>query len=334
MSRRSQWSLLLAVVVLLTGSCAQAPARSAGTGSAPTSAAHNDTTTPFNLVSLPALIAHEYDAGPLRVDHLVADEVASRRYHVTYRSGSLDVSGQLSLPKRQGRFPLVVIAHGYEPPAGYRSGVALAREQSHLAARGYAVLLTDYRNHADSDRERGAAPVAAPLGYPEDVVNAVLAVRRAGLDSVDTSRVAVLGRSMGGGVALAAVAARPDLVDALVLSSPVSSSAVDNLERWVVPGGRLDDRVRAAYGTPQSNPAFWREASVRGYLDRVDVPVQVHHGTADTVTPVEWSRTTVDALRAAGQSVELFEYPGEGHRVDEAWGTMARRITGFLDEHV
>ena len=73
MFRRSQWSLFLAVVVLLTGSCAQTPARSAATGSAPSSAAHNDTTTPFNLSSLPALIAHEYDAGPLRVDHLVAE---------------------------------------------------------------------------------------------------------------------------------------------------------------------------------------------------------------------------------------------------------------------
>lgn len=328
------WSLVLAVVLLLTGACALGPARSGGTdGTAMVSAAHNDTSTPFNLVSLPALIAHEYDAGPLRVGHLVADEGASRRYQVTYRSGRLDVSGQLSLPAGEGSFPLVVLAHGYEPPSTYRSGATLAREQSHLAAHGYAVLLTDYRNHAGSDRE-GAGPVAAPLGYPEDVVNAVLAVRRAGLPSIDSSRVALLGRSMGGGVALAAAAARPGLVDAVVLSSPVSSSAVDNFERWVTPGGDLDGRVRASYGGPRSNPAFWREASVRGYLDRVDLPVQVHHGTADTVTPVEWSRTTVDALRAAGQAVEYFEYPGEDHRVDEAWGTMARRITDFLDQHL
>ncbi len=330
MLRRSQWSLLLAVVALVTGGCATAPARSADKAVA---AAHNDTTTPFNLVSMPALIAHRYDAGPLRRGRLVAEEVSSRRYHVTYRSGSLDVSGQLSLPRRAGRFPLVVLAHGYEPPAGYRSGVALAREQSFLAARGYAVLLTDYRNHADSDRE-GAEPVPAPLGYPEDVVNAVLAVRGARLPSVDTSRVAVLGRSMGGGVALAAVAARPDLVDALVLYSPVSSSAVDNYLRWVTPGGDLDDRVRSTYGTPDGNPGFWREASVRGYLDRVDVPVQVHHGTADAVTPVAWSRATVAALREAGQAVELYEYPGEGHRFDRAWATMARRVVRFLDRHV
>lgn len=328
MLRRSQWSLLLALVVLLTGACAQVPARSAAAA-----AAHNDTTTPFNLVSLPALIGHEYDAGPLRIGRLLADDASSRRYRVTYRSGSLEISGQLTLPRREGRAPLVVLAHGYEQPARYRSGVALAREQSHLAAHGYAVLLTDYRNHAGSDRD-GADPVAAPLGYPEDVVNAVLAARRSGLAAVDTTRVALLGRSMGGGVALAAAAARPALVDAVVLSSPVSSSAVDNFHRWVTPGSPLDTRVRATYGAPEDDPGFWQEASVRGYLHRVEVPVSVHHGTADTVTPVGWSRATVAALREAGQSVEYFEYPGEGHRLDEAWATMARRTTEFLDRHL
>ncbi|HEU4512402.1 MAG TPA: alpha/beta fold hydrolase [Nocardioidaceae bacterium] len=334
--RRFQWSLLLVAVLLLTTSCATSAATSAVSdrGSVPSSsvaAAHNDTTTPFNLVSLPALVEHEYDAGPLRVDHLVADELASRRFHVTYRSGPLTVSGQLSVPRRPGRLPLVVLAHGYESPGTYRSGVALAREQAFLAARGYVVLLTDYRNHADSDRE-GTEPVAEPLGYPEDVVNAVLAARR--LPFVDTGRVAVVGRSMGGGVALAAVAARPELVDALVLYSPVSSDAVDNYRRWVAGRPDLEGRVRATYGTPGENPRFWRRASVRNYVGRVDVPVQVHHGTADEVCPVSWSRETVTALREAGQTVEYFEYPGEGHRLDAGWSTMARRIAGFLDRHV
>lgn len=116
-----------------------------------------------------------------------------------------------------------------------------------------------------------------------------------------------------------------------MLSSPVSSSAVDSFHRWVVPGSDLDARVRATYGGPEENPGFWWEASVRGHLDRVDLPVQVHHGTADSVTPPAWSRATVAALRAAGKSVESFEYAGEVHRLDAARGTMARRMTGFLD---
>lgn len=296
-------------------------------------AAHNDTSTPFNLVSMPALIRHEYDGRGLEIGRLLAAEVSSNRYHVTYRSGSLTISGQLTVPRRAGRFPLVVLAHGYEAPVTYRSGAALSREQAHLSARGYVVLLTDYRSYGDSDRD-SAEPVAAPLGYPEDLVNAVLAVRRSHLPFVDGSRVGALGRSMGGGVALQAVAARPRLFDALVLYAPVSSLASDNYQRWVAGKGDLDARVLSTYGAPQDNPRFWQEASVRSYLRRVDAPVQVHHGLADTVCPVAWSRATVEALRRAGQSVEYFEYPGERHRFDESWPVMATRIADFLDDNV
>lgn len=320
---------------MVTTACAAAPSQLAVHLRAETaaSAAHNDTSTPFNLVSLPALIEHEYDGRDFRVDHVVAEELASTRYHVSYHSGDLEISGQLSVPRRRGKHPLVVLAHGYERPATYRSGVALAREAAYLVALGYVVLLPDYRNHAASDRD-SAEPVARPLGYTEDLVNAVLAIRRARLPYVDVDRVGLLGRSMGGGVALNAAEARPDLFDALVLYSPVSSSAADNYQRWVAGSGALDDRVLAAYGSPGDNPGFWREASARGYLNRVDVPVQVHHGVADPVCPVSWSRVTVAALRRAGQSVEYFEYPGEDHRFDQGWPAMVERVAGFLDDHV
>lgn len=335
MSRRPQWSLLLVALLLTVGGCATPGATAARTRPevVPAAGAHNDTSTPFNLVSLPGLIAHDFDGRSLKVEHLVENGLSSRTYHVTYRSGALRISGRLSVPRRAGRSPLVVLAHGYEAPRTYRSGAALAREEAMLSARGFVVLLPDFRGHAGSDHD-SPEPVSEPLGYPEDLVNAILAVRRADLSYVDASRVAVVGRSMGGGVALSAVAARPDLVDALVLYAPVSSSAADNYERWVAGSGDLEDRVLATYGSPSGNPLFWQEASVRNYLDRVDVPVQVHHGLADAVCPAAWSRATVAALRREGQTVEYYDYPGEGHRFQAAWPKMAHRMAEFLDENL
>jgi uncharacterized protein len=96
----------------------------------------------------------------------------------------------------------------------------------------------------------------------------------------------------------------------------------------------LDRKVRAAYGRPVENPAFWSRASARRFAHRIDVPVQVRHGTADEVCPVRWSRATVAALRRAGQNVEYHRYPGEGHRFDDAWPVMIDRVVRFLDDHV
>jgi dipeptidyl aminopeptidase/acylaminoacyl peptidase len=295
--------------------------------------AHNDTSTPFNFVSIPALRAHHFDGRDLRLDRVLLRTLALTRYAVSYRSGPLRITGVLDVPTRAGRHPLVVLAHGWTDPADYTSGSMLERERSLLAENGFAALQIDYRNHAGSSRER-VGVVAHPLGYPEDLVNAVRAVRRAGLPFVDAARVGLFGRSMGGGVVLNALAARPDLADAAFLYAPVSSSAADSYRRWVRDEPALDARVQAAYGTPASRPRLWREASARTYLADVDVPVLIAHGTADATCPVGWSRATAAALMAGGGDVELVEYPGEGHRFDEAWPAMMHRAVTFLRAHL
>ena len=291
--------------------------------------AHNDTSTPFNLVSGPALTAHRYDGRGLRITDTIARQLAFTRYAVSYRSGRLIVTGVMVVPNRSGRHPVVVIAHGYGDPAHYTTGSMLEREQAALAENGFVAFQIDYRNYAGSTRE-STAPVARPLGYPADLVNAVTALKKAHLSFTDTTRIGLFGRSMGGGVVLNALVARPHLAKAAVLYSPVSSLAADNYRRWVADDPTLRARVVNAFGTPRSRPAFWRQASSRTYLDRVAVPIQINHGTADPVCPVRWSQATTRALRAAGKDVTLYEYPGEDHRFDRSWAKFMHRAVTFL----
>ena len=286
--------------------------------------AHNDTSTPFNLVSLPALIRHRYDGRGLRLTRVLARELAFTRYAVSYRSARLTVTGVMNVPNRPGRHPLVVIAHGWADPATYTSGSMLEREQAVLAANGFVAFQIDYRNYARSTRE-AATPVAHPLGYPEDLVNAVLAVRRARLSFVDTARIGLFGRSMGGGVVLDALVARPHLVRAAVLYAPVSAGAADDYERWVVPDPALRSRVTSAYGTPATPPRLWRQASSRAYLDRVAVPLQIHHGTADRMCPRALERGHDAGPARQRRRRHALRVPGEGHRFDRAWPKFMHR---------
>jgi len=290
----------------------------------PTLAAHNDTSTPFNLVHLPRVVRTSYDGRGLTM-RPVARDSGVVHHAVSYNGAGLRITGTLTRPDRGGRFPLVVLAHGYHQPSAYDPLKVSRRERVFLARRGFVVLQPDYRNHGGSTREDDRV-VAKPRGYPEDVLNAVRAVRRANLSFVRRGRVHLFGRSMGGGVALQAAVARPAWFRSLVLSSPVSSRAADSFRRWADPGTPLRRKVVAAYGLPRDDPALWNKASVRRYLHRLHVPVHVHHGTEDDVCPVAWSRRTARAVRRAGGRARVHAYEGAEHTFHGAdWRRMMRR---------
>lgn len=293
-------------------------------------AAHNDTSTPFNLVSMPALLHHRYDGRRMRV-RKVGSQPGVVDYALRYRSDSLAITGTMTVPDSPGRHPVVLLAHGYVRPAQYRSRRYAQRIRFYLARRGYVVVQPDYRNYGGSTQESDAF-VPRPRGYPEDLINAVIALRRAKLPFVRRGPVHLFGRSMGGGAALQALATRPRLFRSAVLSSPLSSRAADTFHRWVEPGTPLFDRVVAGYGRPHDAPDFWRDASVRRWFRRVQVPVLIHHGTADDVCPVRWSRRTAEALRRDGAGAQLRVYRGQGHRfIGSAWGQMMARTVRVYD---
>ena len=299
----------------------------------PLAGAHDDTTTPFNLVDLPALIRHRYDGHALRRTRVLDRSATAERWAVTYRGDGLRLTGTLARPRTPGRHPVVVALHGWIRSDRYVRGAGLLREEARLLSQGFTVLHPDYRNFGGSDRGTGRA-VAHPVGYPADVLNAVVALRRARVPGVDTSRIALLGRSMGGGVAMQAAVARPSWFAAVVLYSPVSSDAAADYDRWVVPNRALRQRVQRAYGTPESRPDRWQRASVATYLSRITAPVRIHHGTADPVCPERWSVATAGLLRAAGDDVRLRTYAGEQHRFDRQWPVFMGRVSRFLRDRL
>ena len=336
---RTAATLLLLCAALVTG-CSSAAEE---TPSAERSTAGPSATSPVSAdilpsaasrVSLPALMAQEYDGRALRLGRVLARTGAYVRHAVTYRSGDLRISGIMNIPRGRGPFPVLVLLHGYIDPAVYVTGQGLMREQDYLAREGYAVLHTDYRNHAGSDDDP-AAEVRMRLGYTEDTVNAVLAIRRSGIARLDGERVGLVSRSMGGGVTYNTLVAQPGLVDAAVVFAPVSSRTQDNFNRWIR-GERseLAARIVERHGSPEGNPRFWREVSPRTYFDRISEPVLIHHGTSDDSCPIGWTRASFRALQDAGVDATLRVYDGEEHAFGPQWPLSMRRTVAFLDRHL
>jgi dipeptidyl aminopeptidase/acylaminoacyl peptidase len=286
-------------------------------------------------ISVQALIEKKYDGRALKRGRQIGATNAYKRYLITYRGDGERISGVMNVPDGKGPFPVLVLNHGYIDTRSYAPGQGMAREHDYLARRGFVVLHIDYRGHASSTNDKNV-DYELRLPYAVDAINAVKAVKSSKLKFLDGDRVGMLGRSMGGGVTLTALAAQPGLVDAAVIYASVSSLAADN---WKQFSSDAEDqgtnrRIARTYGLPDESPKFWRAASARPYLDRVTEPIMVHHGLQDDTCPIDWSRATVRALRAADKDVTYLSYRGEGHRFEGQWQRSIERTADFFDREL
>jgi dipeptidyl aminopeptidase/acylaminoacyl peptidase len=300
----------------------------------PTASRGTSTETP-QPVSLPAYFDRTFSAGDLRLGRVREQTAAYTSYAASYRSQDLRVTGVLNVPRGRGPFPAVVLAHGYIDPAIYVSGQGMTRERGVLASRGYLAFHVDYRGHAGSDDDPATAR-RLRLDYAVDVVNAVQALRTSRRVSVDDDRIALFGRSMGGGVVYKALEMAPGLVGAASVWAPVSSLEAENFDRWIRddPGRTgLSTYVERRYGLPgrPGSARFWREISARTYFDRITEPLLLVQGGSDDTCPPGWARASYRALRRAGVPARLAWYPEEEHAFGPRFLDAMDRTIGFFD---
>lgn len=289
--------------------------------------------SPSEPVSLTALMEKKYDGRDFTFGKILEKNKDYTRYFITYKSGALTISGIANIPSGDGPFPVLILNHGYIDPSIYTNGRGLKREQDYLARRGYAVFHSDYRNHAQSDQDPDNE-LNFRLGYTEDVINLIYALREAKFTNLDTERVGMLGHSMGGGVTLNTLVVKPELVQAAVLFAPVSANYERNYERWTKRDSETGKQIIERYGTPEANPDFWNGVSAKNYFDRIVTPIQNHHGTADESVEIKWSDELATWLKEAGKAIDYRVYPGEPHEFAVAWPTVMARTTQFFDQYL
>ena len=318
MSRKVAFTHALAAVI--------AVAVSATALSIPAQAAPMDPT-------IPAAMERTYEGRDLKIRKNLGGNSAYSRHAITYESDGLTISGIMNKPRGKGPFPVVVLAHGYIDPRVYVTGQGFRREQDWLARNGYVALHIDYRNHATSDKDP-QADLSMRTGYAADVINAGLAVRGSTLTFIDNDRLALLGRSMGGGVAFQALVIKPGVYDAVITYAATSSDTADNFNTWQRYDRALGARIIAAYGTPEKEPEFWRTMSARTYFSRITEPILMIHGTKDESCDIAWARATDAALQRAGKDATLVEYKGAGHYMYGPWNDSIRKVDRFLSKHL
>lgn len=244
-------------------------------------------------------------------------------------AGEQDQLLDLALPAPgAGPAPLVVCIHGGGWVGGNRKQFdGLAKR---LATRGFAAASIDYR----------LAP-GAPL--PAQIADAKSAVRwlraHAAEYGIDAQRVATLGESAGGHLALM-VGLDRDSTDQ-PLQAVVSLAGPTDL----APTAWEASSIKAVYhcdlptamallGGPDA-AGMATTCSPVACVDAHDPPVLAFHGDADKVVPLAQAQHLAELLQAAGVEHRLVVLPGLGHGFSgPAHSRMEGEAIAFLADHL
>jgi len=218
-------------------------------------------------------------------------------------------------PKGTGPFPVLVAIHG--GPADQETVAFNAFHQYLVAELGVAVLLPNVRGSTGY----GNAYARLDDGFlREDAVKDVGALLDwiASQPDLDEKRVAILGGSYGGYVALASMIRYGGRLSAGIAASAISgfTTYLDATARY-----RLESR-RAEYGDE-------RDPETRAFLERISPireagkirrPLLVVHGLRDERVPASEGEQIVRAVRSNGTEVWFLKAVDEGHGIRDRAG--------------
>lgn len=224
--------------------------------------------------------------------------------------------------------PLLVDVHG--GPTG-QATVTWDGWLRYFTSRGWAVLRPNPRGSTGYGR-RYAQSLTGTWGR-DDVDDVIAGIRTAGERGwCDPGRVAITGGSSGGLTALMVGARAPELVRAVV-----SAYGVTDLFDLAATTHRFESHyLDELVGILPDDEARFREQSPVTHARQIRVPLLVLQGDADRVVPPRQAELLVDAVRAAGGTVEHHVYEGEGHgwsKIETVQDEL-ERTQGFLERWV
>lgn len=223
-----------------------------------------------------------------------------------------------------GPAPLVVVIHGGSWQSG--DSTQLTPLNRYLAARGYAVAALNYR----------LAP-AWPFPAARDDVRAAIAFlsAEAATLGIDPTRIALLGRSAGGQLALlvAYTAANPAIRGVISFYGPT-----DMVFGYNNPSNPrvIDSRgVLEAYlgGNPSSAPDAYTAASPLAFVGPDTPPTLLIHGGRDELVTLRQSERLAERLARAGRPHLLLTLPWATHGADFNFSGPSGQLSTYAIEH-
>jgi len=271
------------------------------------------TSTPFGeQYTIEYLRGRSYGGGSIQILNTMEVNDTFTRYLFYYPSYGITIYGFANVPKGNGPFPVIIAIHGYVDTVGYQTLDYTTEAADGLARDGYIVLHPNLRNYPPSD----AGDDLFRVGSSIDVLNLIeLTKSGAGpaelFNTANRDKIGLWAHSMGGNIVLRVLTVSSD-IQAAVLYASLSG---DERKNFKIIGSAPAYQKEADFP-----PEFVANISPSNYYPSIKTPIQLYHGTADTVVPFEWAQETCDFLKIAGAPINCIFFPEEDH-------TFRRRVS-------
>lgn len=270
------------------------------------------TLAPYEQYTIDYLRARMYSGGNIEIVEIMEETDSFTRYLIRYPSDGLNIYGFVNVPAGEGPFPVIIAIHGFVDADTYQTLDYTTPAIDTITQAGYIVLHPNLRGYPPSDNGDNLFRV----GMAIDVLNLIALVKSGSgptelLTNAARDKIGLWGHSMGGNIVLRVLTVSSD-VKAAVLYAPLSGEEIKNAK---------------LLANATSDPSFQMERAILStigkrisplyYYSNITSPIQLHHGTADAVIPVAWSKETCKAVTAAGVQIECIYYPEGRHTFNE-----------------
>lgn len=257
--------------------------------------------------------------------------VSSNTQVVSYLSGDLTLKALMITPSGTpptNGWPVVIVNHGYIPPEKYSVTNSYINTSRYFASQGFLVLKPDYRGHDQSEGE-SSNRLFSRSEYTIDVLSLIGTIDS--IPTANTNKIFMYGHSMGGDVTLQVLESSSRVAGA-TLWAPAVTNLPDQVTHFFnksKPDQDQKEKFKSQYDTFTSQYPTSQISSFEN-LDRINAPLNLHHGTLDESVPYSWGVALGEKLTTAGKTVNFYSYVGDNHDIARNFSKALSRDAEFF----
>ncbi|MBL7078061.1 dienelactone hydrolase family protein [Candidatus Shapirobacteria bacterium] len=278
--------------------------------------------------SFDSLSQKKYEGSQIKLEREILKEEKYTSWVFSYLSDGQKVTGQLNLPKKTGKSPVVIMLRGYADKEIYFTGLGTRKAAGVLAENGFITFAPDFLGFGGSDSETTDV-LLNRFKRPVTVLNLIASLNN--FPQADLNHVFLWAHSNGGQIALSVLEISGFNYPA-TLWAPVTLGFPECVLDYIDQENLTPEAQKVLSAVNDFETTYDPKIfSTDNYYQKINAPIQIHQGGADPWVPAEWQEDLIKELNKLKKEVTYYYYPQADHNLEPSWDTVVQKDLEFFN---